>query len=162
MSQMKREMDVVDWRSAEDLSALKSLLDRQFTGLQRMYRQIYNDVHLAPSAGGPPAAHTHDGDTLQHDGVTSNGGAFPFSTTGGVTFNQSVKTFGSLIVATTHTPASASATGTTGTIAWDASYIYVCVATNTWKRVAIDTWGQEDVIFDGEKVIFDGEQVVYP
>jgi hypothetical protein len=38
------------------------------------------------------------------------------------------------------TPASASATGTAGTIQWDASYIYVCTAANTWKRVAIATW----------------------
>jgi hypothetical protein len=38
------------------------------------------------------------------------------------------------------TPASATATGTTGTIVYDANYIYVCVATNTWKRVAISTW----------------------
>jgi hypothetical protein len=38
------------------------------------------------------------------------------------------------------TPASATATGTTGEIQWDANYIYVCVATNTWKRVAISTW----------------------
>jgi hypothetical protein len=35
-----------------------------------------------------PAAHTHDGDTLQHDGVNSNGGAFAFDTTGTVTTNQ--------------------------------------------------------------------------
>ena len=41
---------------------------------------------------------------------------------------------------TTKTPASASATGTTGTIAWDADYIYICTATDTWKRVAISTW----------------------
>lgn len=27
--------------------------------------------------------------------------------------------------------------GVKGTICWDASYIYVCTATNTWKRVAI-------------------------
>lgn len=40
----------------------------------------------------------------------------------------------------THTPASASATGTAGEVAWDANYIYVCTATNTWKRVAISTW----------------------
>lgn len=46
---------------------------------------------------------------------------------------------GNLIVAT-QTPASAAATGTAGTIAWDSSYIYVCVATDTWKRVAISTW----------------------
>lgn len=38
------------------------------------------------------------------------------------------------------TPASASATGTAGQISWDANYIYVCTATNTWKRVAIATW----------------------
>jgi hypothetical protein len=38
------------------------------------------------------------------------------------------------------TPSSATATGTTGTIVYDANYIYVCVATNTWKRVAISTW----------------------
>ena len=40
----------------------------------------------------------------------------------------------------TKTPASASATGTTGDIAWDADYIYVCTATDTWKRTAIATW----------------------
>ena len=38
------------------------------------------------------------------------------------------------------TPSSATATGTTGEIQWDANYIYVCIATNTWKRVAISTW----------------------
>lgn len=41
---------------------------------------------------------------------------------------------------TTKTPASATATGTAGTIAWDADYIYICIATNTWKRIAISTW----------------------
>lgn len=37
-------------------------------------------------------------------------------------------------------PASAAAAGTTGDISWDADFIYVCTATNTWKRVAIATW----------------------
>jgi len=40
----------------------------------------------------------------------------------------------------TNTPASATATGTTGDICWDSNYIYVCVATDTWKRSAITTW----------------------
>jgi hypothetical protein len=40
----------------------------------------------------------------------------------------------------THTPSSASDTGVTGTVAWDASFVYVCTATNTWKRAAIATW----------------------
>lgn len=39
-----------------------------------------------------------------------------------------------------HTPASATAAGVAGSVAWDASFIYICTATNTWKRVAIATW----------------------
>jgi hypothetical protein len=41
---------------------------------------------------------------------------------------------------TARTPASASDTGAVGEICWDADYIYVCTATDTWKRVAIATW----------------------
>jgi hypothetical protein len=37
-------------------------------------------------------------------------------------------------------PASATATGTAGDIRYDADYIYICVATDTWKRAAISTW----------------------
>jgi hypothetical protein len=40
----------------------------------------------------------------------------------------------------TTVPASATAAGTAGQVAADASYLYVCVATNTWKRVALTTW----------------------
>jgi|14BtaG_2_1085337.scaffolds.fasta_scaffold00475_12 hypothetical protein len=35
------------------------------------------------------------------------------------------------------TTKAADATGTAGQIAWDANYIYICTATNTWKRVAL-------------------------
>ena len=38
------------------------------------------------------------------------------------------------------TPATAGDTGTAGDIRYDANYIYICTATNTWKRVAIATW----------------------
>ena len=60
--------------------------------------------------------------------------------------NGTAGTFRDLIVrnlrmsAPTLVPASASATGSEGQIAWDANYIYICTATNTWKRVAIATW----------------------
>ena len=40
----------------------------------------------------------------------------------------------------TKTPASAAATGVAGTITWDANYIYCCIATDTWRRVAHATW----------------------
>ena len=43
-------------------------------------------------------------------------------------------------IRTAQTPASAAATGDAGMVCWDASYIYVCTATNTWKRTAIATW----------------------
>lgn len=41
---------------------------------------------------------------------------------------------------TSKTPASAGDTGAQGDICWDADYIYVCIATDTWKRAAISTW----------------------
>lgn len=43
-------------------------------------------------------------------------------------------------VPTAKTPASATAAGATGDICWDSSYVYVCVAANTWKRTALTTW----------------------
>ena len=45
-----------------------------------------------------------------------------------------------LSLRTTKTPASSSDTGTAGDICWDSDYVYVCVATNTWKRTALATW----------------------
>jgi len=38
------------------------------------------------------------------------------------------------------TPASSSASCTSGDVEFDASFIYVCVAANTWKRVGVSTW----------------------
>jgi hypothetical protein len=38
------------------------------------------------------------------------------------------------------TPASSASACNQGQIAWDASYVYVCVATNTWKRSALSSW----------------------
>jgi hypothetical protein len=38
------------------------------------------------------------------------------------------------------TPASAVDTGAAGQIKWDADYIYVCIATDTWKRASLATW----------------------
>ena len=38
------------------------------------------------------------------------------------------------------TPATSGATGQAGQAKWDASYIYICTATNTWKRVALSTF----------------------
>ena len=65
--------------------------------------------------------------------VTLSAGAT--ATTGNIT-----ATAGDLVITAPTTPASASATGTIGTIAWDTGFLYVCTATDTWERVAVASW----------------------
>jgi len=47
---------------------------------------------------------------------------------------------GVVILAQQKTIATSSSTGIKGMVVADANFIYVCTATNTWKRVAISTW----------------------
>lgn len=44
------------------------------------------------------------------------------------------------LVPRTAVPATATSSGRQGQVAWDASYFYVCTATNTWRRVALGAW----------------------
>jgi len=76
-----------------------------------------------------------DTDTLFVDAATNRVGIGTSSPTNLLDVNDD-----SIRIRTAKTPSSASDTGTTGQIAWDADYIYVCTATDTWKRVAIATW----------------------
>jgi hypothetical protein len=43
-------------------------------------------------------------------------------------------------IETSLTPASSTAAGTPGQIQWSSSYLYICTAVNTWKRVALTTF----------------------
>ena len=43
-------------------------------------------------------------------------------------------------IASTGAPANASSTGVAGDIRYDSGYVYIAVATNTWKRAALTTW----------------------
>ena len=43
-------------------------------------------------------------------------------------------------IATTGAPSAASDTGVAGEIRYDSGYVYIAVATNTWKRAALTTW----------------------
>lgn len=61
------------------------------------------------------------------------------ATVGG-TQTLTAKTLTSPKITSGNAPASAGAAGTAGQIEWDSSYLYVCVATNSWKRVAIAAW----------------------
>ena len=46
----------------------------------------------------------------------------------------------SMRLRSSNTPSSATDFGHQGEIRWDANYIYICVATDTWKRVALSSW----------------------
>jgi hypothetical protein len=85
------------------------------------------------------AIHTAAGNTQYLGGATRLGDLATnyaeFGTTGNLSFTGSA-----LFLPPTKTPASSSASGTAGEFCKDTSYIYVCTATNTWKRVAISTW----------------------
>ncbi len=47
---------------------------------------------------------------------------------------------GGPLVTPTATPATAGAAGVTGQWAWDSQFIYICINTNTWQRVATASW----------------------
>ena len=45
-----------------------------------------------------------------------------------------------LLRAVSAPPSTASSPGVAGTITYDSGYVYICVATNTWKRAALSTF----------------------
>lgn len=69
---------------AEGSDVDKFLVDSSGVIKYRTGAQVLSDID------GSSSSHLHDGDTLQHDAVNSDGGAFSFTTTGLVTFNQSI------------------------------------------------------------------------
>jgi len=79
------------------------------------------------------------------DGAEGGQLAFKIQTNGTLTtqleINSSNATLGVRPIIPTHTPASATATGTTGELGWDNGYFYVCTDTNTWKKIGISTDG---------------------
>lgn len=76
-------------------------------------------------------------------GATENG--VPSVSVGGVLYAPSAliglgMTVGGALILETDIPASSSASGVQGSITWDNNYIYICVATDTWKRVALSSY----------------------
>jgi len=90
----------------------------------------YLDLYYSPLSGATFSGNV----TITGNFVVSGSSIFNTLTTSGLA------TLNRIILTTATTPASASATGTTGEIVWDANYIYVCIATNTWRRTAINAW----------------------
>jgi hypothetical protein len=74
--------------------------------------------------------------------LNPNGGAVSIGTLSpNISDGAGLHVAGKIIrIGTSKTPASATDTGNTGEICWDANYVYVCVAANTWKRAALSSW----------------------
>lgn len=64
----------------------------------------------------------------------------PLSFVTGNVERMSITNDGKIIYPLGTAPASATAAGTTGTVIYTTDYVYVCTATNTWKRTALTTW----------------------
>lgn len=79
------------------------------------------------------------GDIVEAARLTSSGNLLIGTTTDSTASKLQVAD-DSIQITTAKTPASAAAAGVTGEIAWDTNYVYVCTATNTWKRAALSTW----------------------
>lgn len=74
--------------------------------------------------------------TILANGNVGIGAASPTISDGvGVDINGKI-----LRLRSSKTPGTAGATGNVGEMCWDGSYLYICVATNTWRRVAHASW----------------------
>lgn len=71
---------------------------------------------------------------VQPDGTLAKYGVDTF-----ISINQFVET-NKLVIKNPRVPATATAPGAPGQIAWDANFLYVCIDNAVWKRVAISTW----------------------
>ena len=77
---------------------------------------------------------------FQNAGGAQTGYISNTGTIGGSALAVSGAASAASLVLTPTTPASSSAACTAGQINVDASYLYVCTATNTWKRAALSGW----------------------
>ncbi len=81
---------------------------------------------------------TTDGGGLTIDGILTI--TAPTIISGQSQMTDNVNITADLRVSSPTVPSTASDTGSAGTLSWDSDYIYVCTATNTWKRAALTTW----------------------
>ena len=111
-----------------------------------------NNKHWGIIAGGPNVSNRF---SLQYKesattgfalGGFSSGEVFTVTTAGNVGIGSISPTAkldissDILRLRTAKTPSTAGAVGNQGDLCWDASYVYVCVSANSWKRAALSTW----------------------
>ena len=114
-----------------DQTGTGDLIIRTSSSGDDVFIRAIDDVFIQPKNGEAGVYVYSDGAVeLYYDGNKK------FETT-----STGTKTTGQMdIAALNSAPSSASDTGTVGEIRFTADYIYVCVASNTWKRAALSTW----------------------
>ena len=129
---------VADFRNTENAEwagTFRALAPNLGTG-----RNVYMTLGRAASTNNQATINFH----YAGSGESSNRLEFGFYDNDGVfqvLADETVAVKGDrLRIKTAKTPASASAAGNAGDICWDSDYVYVCTATDTWKRAAIATW----------------------
>jgi hypothetical protein len=105
-------------------------------------------ANLAYGLGGNIAFWTaQDGAHGALGGDTGSGGQNAVVQAVGIENDQSTRIFGNLLMAasasatqSSYKPASSSAAGVPGQMAWDSTYLYICTSANTWKRITLSTF----------------------
>ncbi len=117
----------------------KFFLDVRTTGNGKMYG-LYTSVYL-PATAGCSELYGISIFTQDASGTVTSGRKRAFSLQNN-SFSELfyIDLDGKVIKLTQSTPSSSSDTGAIGSIKVDDSYIYICTATDTWKRVALTTF----------------------
>ena len=114
--------------------------DRSFDGVGQAIEALYNPQFTKYTPGTPNFERVVLGQwnsNVAEIGAEAGGTGEPRPLR---LLGSEAKVSGRLVVEKEYTPSSSRASCTTGTVAWDPNFVYVCVATNTWKRSALSTF----------------------
>ena len=63
-----------------------------------------------------------------------------FTVSGATTLNSTLTVNGNAIINSSYVPSANTSPGVAGQVAWDSGHVYICIATNTWRRANIAIW----------------------
>ena len=114
------------------------------TGTDILYRYINdgNSEYWVDFFSTPLRAILPEADIGGGDGEVQYNDTGTFGANANFSYDQSVSMLKvpRFRITQTQSPATPTSTGQTGEITWDAAWVYVCVAPNTWRRAGLYTW----------------------